>query len=344
MSISELATVNSLNFPPDLSDPKLHPLSPEQFDRLQRVKSEFPSSLDQGLGQTSLLMHSIDTGDAEPIKCKHYPVSPNVQQLMYQELDRMLDLGVIEEAESPWNSPVVLVRKPGKNRLCLDSRRLNSVTKKMAYGLPNINGLLSRLADTHFISTIDLKDAFWQVKLDEASKEKTAFTVPGRPQYQFKVMPFGLCNSAQRLCQLMDRIFPSSWNNSVSTYLDDLLIVSSTFDDHTTLLSEVARRLQAAGLTVNLAKSRFCYTEVKYLGHIVGHGMIRPDPEKISAITEFPIPSSVRQVRRFIGMCGYYSKFVKNYSTLSSPLTDTIKKHGKFQFSAELPLKNSNRL
>lgn len=98
---------------------------------------------------------------------------------MFEELDRMLKLGVIEESESPWNSPVVLVRKPGKTRLCLDSRRLNSVTKKMAYGLPNINGLLSRLEDTYYISCIDLKDAFWQVKLDEESKEKTAFTVPG---------------------------------------------------------------------------------------------------------------------------------------------------------------------
>lgn len=203
---------------------------------------------------------------------------------MYEELDRMLSLGVIEESESPWNSPVVLVRKPGKNRLCLDSRKLNSVTKKMAYGLPNINGLLSRLSDTFYISTVDLKDAFFQIELEDDSKEKTAFTVPGRPQYQFRVMPFGLCNAAQRLCQLMDKVFPAHLHSRVSVYLDDLLIVSTNFDEHMILLADVARRLRLAGLTVNLQKSSFCFKEVKYLGHIVGHGTIRPDPEKISAI------------------------------------------------------------
>lgn len=330
-SISE---VECFDYPPEIENNQ-HLLTPEQTVELEKVKSTFPSSLDLGLGHTSLLKHVIDTGDSEPIKCKHYAVSPNVQLLMYNELDRMLSLGVIEEAESPWNSPVVLVRKPGKNRLCLDSRRLNKETKKMAYGLPNINGLLSRLADTYFISSIDLKDAFWQIELDHDSKEKTAFTVPGRPQYQFKVMPFGLCNAAQRLCQLMDRIFPSTWSNRVFTYLDDLLVVSSTYDEHIKLLAEVSQRLQSAGLTVNLGKSRFCCKEVKYLGHIVGYGKIRPDPDKVSAITEFPIPASVKQVRRFIGMCGYYSKFLNGYSTLSSPITDTIKKHGKFQFPSD---------
>lgn len=319
--------------PNDLSvDPNQHLLTRQQEIELKRIKSKFPSSVEMGLGRTHLLKHFIDTGGAEPIKCRHYPVSPNVQQLMYQELDRMLSLGVIEEAESPWNFPVVLVRKPGKNRLCLDSRRLNNVTKKMAYGLPNINGLLSRLSDTHFISSIDLKDAFWQIELKTSSRERTAFTVPGRPQYQFKVMPFGLCNAAQRLCQLMDRIFPSSWSERVFTYLDDLLVVSRSFNEHMRLLSEVAERLRNAGLTVNLTKSRFCCKEVKYLGHIVGNGSIRPDPDKISAITNFPVPCSVKQVRRFIGMCGYYSKFVKGYSSLSAPITDTIKKHGKFNF------------
>lgn len=331
--VSEIDFHSDIPVEPSLNDQ--HQLSPEQVSRLEKIKSLFPSSVDLGLGRTSFLKHKIDTGDAEPVKSRFYPVSPKVQELMNEELDRMISLGVIEESESPWNSPVVLVRKPGKNRLCLDSRKLNSVTKKMAYGLPNINGLISRLSDTYFISSIDLKDAFWQVELDNASKEKTAFTVPGRPQYQYRVMPFGLCNAAQRLCQLMDKVFPSHMHSNVFVYLDDLLIVSTNFDDHMTLLADVARKLRLAGLTVNLQKSRFCFREVKYLGHIVGYGTIRPDPEKVSAIENFPIPCSVKQVRRFVGMVGYYGKFLKNFSALSSPLTDLIKKKGKFLMTPE---------
>lgn len=333
LNVSELNV--DLDIPPENPENEQHALTIDQTARLERIKLMFPSSVELGLGHTTLLKHKIDTGDSEPIKSRHYPVSPKVQALMYEEVDRMLKLGVIEESESPWNSPVVLVRKPGKNRLCLDSRRLNTVTKKMAYGLPNINGLLSRLSDTYFISCIDLKDAFWQVELEETSKEKTAFTVPGRPQYQFRVMPFGLCNAAQRLCQLMDKIFPVNVLSRVFVYLDDLLVVSSTFEEHMTLLVEVARKLRQAGLTVNLTKSRFCFKEVRYLGHIVGHGKIRPDPTKVSAIVDFPLPTTVKQVRRFVGMCAYYGKFLENFSSLSSPLTDAIRKKGNFTLTPE---------
>lgn len=339
--ISEIFTTPDL--PEERPENDRHILSEVDSLRLEMVQALFPSSTDLGLGHTTFLTHKIDTGDHEAIKSRHYPVSPKVQTLMYEELDRMLRIGAIEESESPWNSPVVLIRKPGKNRLCLDSRKLNSVTKKLAYGLPNINGLLSRLSDTFYISCIDLKDAFWQVELEESSKEKTAFTVPGRPQYQFRVMPFGLCNAAQRLCQLMDKVFPVSMRDHLSVYLDDLLVFSNSFEEHLSDLTEVARRLRLAGLTVNMQKSRFCYREVKYLGHIIGHGMIRPDPEKISAIENFPVPCSVRQVRRFVGMCGYYGKFIENYSSLSGPLTDTIRKQGKFQMSPEA-LESFNKL
>lgn len=204
------------------------------------MKKLFPCSTQLGLGKTPLLKHFIETTNTQPINSKHYPVSPKVQELMYEELDRMLKIGAIEESESPWNNPVVLVRKPEKNRLCLDSRKLNNVTKKMAYEMPNINTLLSRLSDTHYISCIDLKDDFWHIELEESSKEKTAFSVPGRPQYQFRVMPFGLCNAAQRLCQLMDKIFPVQVRGKVSVYLDDLLVVSSTLEEHLSLLADVA--------------------------------------------------------------------------------------------------------
>lgn len=258
-----------------------------------------------------MLEHNIDTGESVPVKSKHYPMSPPRQEEAYREIDRLLAMGVIEESNSPWCSPVVVVRKPGKIRLCLDSRKLNELTKKDSYPLPHIGGLLSRLKDTHYISGIDLKDAFFQIRLTESSKEKTAFVVPGRPLYQYKVMPFGLCNGPQTMSRLMDRVIPSRLREKVFIYLDDLLVCSPDFESHIKLLKEVAACL------------------IRYLGYRVGNGCLKVDPEKIDAIANFPIPRTQRQLGRFIGMANWYRIFIDNFSNHSGPLTDCLKKSSK---------------
>ena len=314
---------------------EMRELSGEEFSKLQTTISMFPSFATLGLGKTMLEEHEIDTGDAEPIKQRHYPVSPAVQKQLYEELDRLLEMGIIEVSNSPWSSPVVLVRKPGKNRMCLDYRKVNQVTKKSAYPLPHIQALLSRISDTRYISSVDLKDAFLQIPLEKSSREKTAFTVPGRPLYQFKVMPFGLCNAPQRLCKLMDKVVPHELKENVFVYLDDLLIVSSNFEDHIRYLKIVAENLKNAGLTINLEKSKFCFKELKYLGYIIGDGLLKTDPAKVAAIKDFPIPQNQRQVRRFLGMSGWYRRFVRDYSSLATPITETLKKNRKFEFGNE---------
>jgi len=226
-----------------------HELTREQVEKLEAVKKKFPSFAELGLGKTTLEEHVIEVRDEHiPIKQKHYPVSPVVQELMYAELDRMLSLGVIEESNSAWSSPVTLVRKEEKNRLCLEARKVNERTVKDAYPLPHIDGILSRLQDTTFISAIDLKDAFWQIPLEAKSREKTAFTVPGRPLYQYTVMPFGLCNAAQRMVRLTDKCLPASLRQKVFVYLDDLLVCSSNFEEHLELLEKVAKCLADANL------------------------------------------------------------------------------------------------
>lgn len=308
----------------DTEDPERHTLTEEQQLILDKVVIQFPCFTKQGLGKTHLVEHNIDTGNAEPVKQRYWPYSPAMQSLVYSEVDRMLEVDVIEESESPWNSPVILVKKPGKVRLCLDSRKVNALTKKMAYPLPHMEGLLSRLSDTHYISSVDLKDAFWQIPLDAAPKEKTVFTVPGRPHYQFKVMPFGLCNAAQRMCQLMDKAIPSKYRDTIFVYLDDLLIVSPTFESHIEKLEVVAEFLKKANLTINVSKSKFCFKQLRYLGFIVGQGVLKTDPDKISAIQEFPLPKTLKQLRSFLGMSGWYRRFVKNFATLTAPLTDCI--------------------
>lgn len=316
--------------------PNTHQLNISQNNQLSKVVLLFPSSDRDGLGKTSVLQHSIDTKDAVPIKQRYYAVSPAVQSLMDLEIDRMISLGVVEPSHSPWSSPMVLIRKDsGKNRLCLDSRALNKVTTKDAYPLPIISGLLSRLGDTHYISSIDLKDAFWQIELDESSRAKTAFTIPGRPLYQFRRMPFGLCNAAQTMCRLMDMVMGSDLRESVFVYIDDLLIVSPDFDTHIELLKTVAQRLRSANLTINVKKSKFIMREIQYLGYIVGHGELKTDPSKVASIESFPIPKTVRQLRRFLGMTGWYQRFIRNFSAVAAPMSDLIGKKGKFEWTTE---------
>lgn len=171
--------------------------------------------------------------------------------------------------------------------------------------------------------------------LEEKSRDKTAFTVPGRPLYQFKVMPFGLCNPASTMSQPMDKVVPPHLRNEVFVYLDDLLIISSTFDAHMSVLQKIAFHIKRAGLTINVGKSHFCMQRVRYLGHIIGDGGIRTDPEKVKAISQFPIPKNLKSLRSFMGLCSWYRTFVPNFASLSSALTDAMTTKRKFQMSEE---------
>lgn len=200
--------------------------------------------------------------------------------------------------------------------------------------MPLIDSILSRLNETHYISSIDLKDAFWQIELDQQSREKTAFTVPGRPLYQFSRMPFGLCNAAQSMCRLMDLVIPSSMREFIFVYIDDLLIVSADLDTHLERLQLVTNCLKRANLTINVQKKKIMMKEIKYLGHIVGHGQIKADPGRVKCITEFPQPTTVKQVRRVLGMAGWYQRYIKNYSTIASAITDTLKSKERFKWTS----------
>lgn len=312
-----------------------YPLNFTQKQQLDAVILLFPNFEHQGLGRTSLISHSIDVGESKPIKQRFYPVSPAVEKLMFAEVDRMLALGVIEKSCSPWSSPMRLVLKPNKVRLCLDARRINNVTRKDAYPLPSIEGIFARLPKANIITKIDLKDAYWQIGLSEESKPITAFTVPGRPLYQFTVMPFGLCNAPQTMCRLMDDLIPPDLKTSVFGYLDDLVIVTETFEQHLSILVRIAEQFRTANLTLNIAKSKFCVTRVKYLGYVIGEGGISTDPEKVSAIRNWPSPRNVKQVRGFLGLAGWYRRFIENFSSVVFPISETLSTKKKFVWTPE---------
>lgn len=311
------------------------PLTPAQRHQLNAIIALFPNFEQQGLGRTSLIEHYIDVGDSKPIKQRFYPVSPAVEKLMFAEIDRMLSLGVIEPSQSPWSSPMRLVIKPNKVRLCLDARKINSVTRKDAYPLPSIEGIFSRIPKVNIISKLDLKDAYWQIGLADSAKPLTAFTIPGRPLYQFTVMPFGLCNAPSTMCRLIDEIIPPDLRHSVFGYLDDLIIVSEDFPSHIAILVRVAEQFRKANLTLNISKSKFCVTRVQYLGYVLGNGGISTDPEKVSAIVNWPVPRTIRQVRGFLGLAGWYRRFVENFSSVVFPITEVLSKKNKFCWTPE---------
>lgn len=171
--------------------------------------------------------------------------------------------------------------------------------------------------------------------MDESSKPKTAFTIPNRPLYQFTRMPFGLCNAPQTMCRLMDIVIPYYMKSHVFVYLDDLLIMSQSFEEHLKHLQDVAIQLRKAGLTINVKKSSFAIPRVKYLGYIVGEGSLRVDPDKVGAIADFPIPVNVRKLRQFMGMVGWYRRFIDDFATVTFPLTELLCKKKSFVWSKE---------
>lgn len=319
----------------DVDVPKLevlqevHNLSPNQAERLNRVVRKFPfAKLSGTLSCTSKTQHKIDTGDAKPIRQKQYVMSPYVQDDVNKEIERMLERGIIERVSHPeWLNPVIAVRKPnGKIRLCIDARKLNQVTIKNAYPQQNVNRILGRLRGTKFLTALDLSDAFYQVELAEESRPKTAFSVASMGTFMYKRMPMGLCNSGATLCELIDRLFGVELEPDAFPYLDDFIIATDTFEEHVRVLELVATRLREAGLTISAEKSKFCMKRLKYLGHIMDETGIRPDFEKIQPIVEYPIPKSVRDVRRLLGMVGWYRRFIRDFSTITAPISELLKK------------------
>lgn len=311
----------------------LNDLSLGERNRAEKVINSFNEiSSNHKLGRTNKIVLNIDTGDAPPFRKRPFPMSPYMSKILNDELDDMLKLGVVEPSKSPWCSPVLLVKKSdGSFRLCYDGRGINALTKPDSYPMPNIDRILSSLRHAQYISSIDLRKAFWQIPLDESSKEKTAFAVVGRGLFQFVTMPFGLRNAAQTQQRLVDAIFGPKYEPHIFTYLDDILVVSEDFDSHVKLLAEVKKKLQEAGLTINLDKCDFFKTSLKFLGYIVGSKSLRTDPEKIECMINYPRPKNTTEVKRFVGLCSWYRRFIKDFSTLMSPINDLLKGRKKGQ-------------
>jgi len=314
----------------------LSELAPAEEARLREFLATRMPKASANPGVTSLAEHRINVRLHSPIKQRCYLVSPKVQEAIRDEVDKMLAAGIIEPSYSEWSNPIVMVKKPnGKYRFCLDFRKVNGVSKKDAYPLPNMNGILDKLRSARYISTIDLSQAYFQIPLAKDSREITAFSVPGKGLYHFTRMPYGLTGAPATFQRLLDKLIGPEMEPHAFAYLDDIVVVTSTFEEHLEWLDRVLSRISAAELTINPEKCEFCRSQVRYLGFIVQRDGLTVDSDKVKPILEYPAPRNLKQLRRFLGMSSWYRRFVPQFATVSEPLTRLLKKNQRWEWGVE---------
>ncbi|XP_069502965.1 uncharacterized protein [Ambystoma mexicanum] len=296
-----------------------------QKSELSHLLQDFDDVFSSLPGRTSLTYHRIETKPGSIVRLRPYRIPESKVKAINQEVQEMLDLGIIEPSFSDWSSPVVLVPKPdGSVRFCMDFRKLNEISKFDAYPMSRIEDLLNNLGKAKFLTTIDLTKGYWQVPLSAADKEKTAFATP-TGLYQFTVLPFGLHGAPATFQRLMNHLIKGH-EGYVGAYLDDIIVYSKTWQEHMIHLRKLLVTLKEAGLHVNPKKTHIAEFHTKYLGYYVGQGIIRPQEEKVKAIKELKFPENPKQIRAFLGFVGYYRRFIPHFSTLATPLTNLLRK------------------
>jgi hypothetical protein len=257
-------------------------------------------------GRTDRVRHEIDTGTNRPINVAPYRLGPIEKQKVAEEIKVMRENDIVRPSRSPWAAPVVLVtKKDGTIRFCVDYRKINAITKKDVYPLPRIDEALDAMHGATFFSTLDLASGYWQVEMDPRDREKTAF-ISDQGLFEFNVMPFGLCNAPATFQRLMDAVLAGLKWTTCLVYLDDIIIFSRTFEEHLDRLRGVFERIQEAKLQLKASKCHFASNNINYLGHVVSDKGIAPDPAKIRAVADFPKLTTVKDLRSFLGLTSYY--------------------------------------
>ena len=317
-------------------DTKLSHLPSVQRKELAEVISQHIKVFPDVPSKTNLIEHDVDVGDSAPIKQHPYRVSPMKKELLDKEVQYMLKNDIIEESQSNWSSPCILVPKHDSGfRFCTDFRKVNDKTKSDSFLIPRIADCIDQIGNAKFVSTFDMLKGYWQVPLTQRASEISAFVTPSG-LYQYKVMPFGMKNAPATFQRMVNKLVRDI--DGCEGYIDDVVIFSDNWSDHIRQIERFFQIMREAKLTINLMKSEFGKATVKYLGLIVGQGQVRPLDAKIQTIVKYPIPTSRKELARFLGMAGYYRNFCLNFSEIAAPLTNLLSKKVKFVWTDDCQL------
>ena len=299
----------------------------KDFDerQVEVLKEEYPGVFSDLPGRTEVCTLKIDTGEAPPISSAPYRVPDRMKDGVKKEVDKLLELGVAEPSHSPWASPIVPVpKKDGNIRLCIDYRKLNSVTVADPYYMVTLEEILERVGASGCLSKLDLSKGFYQIGIDEEAKDRTAFITPFG-KFRFNRMPFGLRNAPAIFQRCMEVVLRGCYEWA-APYIDDILVFSKNGVEHVQHLRKVLSALDENGLTIKEDKCEFGKTHLEYLGHQIGNGELAVPRHRATAMAEFRLPKTKRQLRSFLGSASYYRRFVRNFASYSSVLSpDTSK-------------------
>ena len=333
VGVSEIDPVDECAIPQYGKPPK-YDLPECHNSTLKALLGEYKELFQTTPGCTTKATHHITT-TGEPSKVPPRRIPAHFKGEVKEQIRAMLQQGVIEESNSPWMAPAVFTRKEsGEIRLCVDYRELNKKTKKDAYPLPLPDEVQDNLAGSTVFTTLDLQCGYWQVPVNPTDREKTAFCPgPGMGLFQFCRMPFGLAGAPSTFQRMMNQIFRDL--PFVTVYIDDMLVHSTTLQEHVRHLQQVFQRLREAGLTLRGRKCHIAMNEVRYLGHIFSGAGMAPDPKKIQSIEDWPKPSSETEVRRFLGLASYYRRYIQRFADIAKPLTNLMQKGVDFEWTED---------
>lgn len=277
---------------------------------------------------------SIHLNDNKPVTYRPYRLSLHEREKVRDMVNDMLNAGIVRESQSPYSSPIVLVKKKnGETRMCVDYRSLNAKTIRDCFPLPRVDDHLEILKGCNYFTTLDMASGYHQIKMAEDSIQKTAFVTPDG-QYEYLRMPFGLVNAPAMFQRTINQILGSMRFSTALAYMDDILVPSMSFESGLIALADVFEKFRNAGVTLRLGKCQFFKNQIDYLGHEISSSGVRPGTTKIKAVEHFPTPNNVHQVRQFVGLCSYFRKYVKDFAQVARPLTSLTKKDVSFEWGA----------
>ena len=334
----------------DLKDAQIKEETKGKFHDLCNRFDSIISKSSGDIGKTLLIEMDIDTGNSPPVASRPYTLPLKHYEWVHREISTLERAGIITKSISPWASPVVIVPKksapgePPQRRMCVDFRKLNKTQPEVhnmnggkgcisLVPLPKIDELYAKLQGYKIFSTLDLHSGYYHIGLSHSAKPKTAFVISGMGKYEFNRVPFGLAQAPAHFQKLINKVLTDC--NFAMGYLDDIIIFSKTEEEHLEHLETIFNRLREAGLKLKLQKCSFFKKHIQYLGHLISDEGIQPLLEKLESIAKMPIPKNAKQVKQFLGLVGYYRKFVPRFADISRILTKLTRKDQEFKWTPE---------